>query len=82
MDDMEQAIRERAYHLWVANGCREGNAENYWLAAQRDVLAVSLGGIGRVRVSDAQAPARVTRKKVTAPKDETAAKVKTKRRVA
>jgi hypothetical protein len=48
MQDIEQAIREHAYHLWVSDGRRDGNAEKYWLAAQRDVLAASLGsGITR-----------------------------------
>jgi hypothetical protein len=37
--DLEQRIRERAYHLWVADGCRDGEAERHWLAAERDVLA-------------------------------------------
>lgn len=36
--DLEQRIRERAYHLWMADGCRDGEAEQYWLTAERDVL--------------------------------------------
>ena len=43
MHDLEQAIRERAYHLWVADGHRNGNAETHWLTAQREVLASSFG---------------------------------------
>ena len=35
MQDLEQAIRERAYHLWIFDGCREGKADDYWLSAQR-----------------------------------------------
>ena len=58
MQDIEQAIREHAYHLWVSDGRRDGNAEKYWLAAQRDVLAASLGDIGRVKTSAAQRPTR------------------------
>jgi hypothetical protein len=79
MQDIEQAIREHAYHLWVADGCRDGNAEKHSLAAQREVLAASLGDIGRVKTSDAQRPTRSS-KKATAPKDATASKAK--RRVA
>jgi hypothetical protein len=41
MQDLEQTIRERAYHLWMAEGCPEGNAEGHWLAAQSEVLASS-----------------------------------------
>jgi hypothetical protein len=42
MSDLEQAIRERAYHLWIADGRPEGNADVYWLIAQREILATSL----------------------------------------
>ena len=45
MQDLEQAIRERAYHLWIADGRPEGNAEVYWLSAQREILATSLNSI-------------------------------------
>jgi hypothetical protein len=38
MQDLEQAIRERAYHLWIADGCRDGNANEHWLSAQRENL--------------------------------------------
>jgi Protein of unknown function (DUF2934) len=42
MQDLERAIRERAYYLWTADGQPEGNADVYWLAAQREILATSL----------------------------------------
>ena len=42
MQDVEQQIRERAYHLWDADGRREGNELDHWLAAQREILAASL----------------------------------------
>jgi hypothetical protein len=29
MPNLEEAIRERAYHLWIANGQPEGKAEIY-----------------------------------------------------
>ena len=47
-DDLKQSIRERAYQLWVQGGCQDGHADAHWLAAERDVLAASLGEIGRV----------------------------------
>ena len=37
---LEQRVRERAYALWLETGCAEGNAEQHWLAAEREVLAV------------------------------------------
>ena len=48
MQDLEHAIRERAYHLWMAEGCPDGNAETHWLVAQREILAFSLDGLGNV----------------------------------
>jgi hypothetical protein len=48
MQDVEQIIRERAYHLWLESGCPEGSADIHWLAAQREVLDASLGQFGQV----------------------------------
>jgi hypothetical protein len=42
MPNLEEAIRERAYHLWVADGQPEGQADIYWLTAQREVLTDSV----------------------------------------
>jgi hypothetical protein len=41
MPNLEQAIRERAYHLWLADGQPEGKAETYWLNAQHEILVTS-----------------------------------------
>jgi len=48
MQDLEQAIRERAYHLWIEEGCQDGKAETHWLAAQHEILASSLSRLGNV----------------------------------
>ena len=61
MRDIEETIRERAYHLWAAGGCQDGNAVAYWLAAQREVLASSLGGFGSAEASPS-ASKKVARK--------------------
>jgi len=79
MQDLEQAIRERAYHLWVADGNRDGNADAHWLAAQREILTSSLEGIARVKKSDS--PPATTKKKPSQ-KAKAAPATKTKRRVA
>jgi hypothetical protein len=42
MPSLEQAIRERAYHLWVADGRPVGQSDIYWLTAQRDILAAAV----------------------------------------
>jgi hypothetical protein len=39
--NQEEAIRERAYHLWIADGQPEGKADIYWLNAQHEILATS-----------------------------------------
>ena len=52
MLDLEQAIRERAYYLWIADGCRDGNAAAHWLIAQREILASSLARFARVTISE------------------------------
>ncbi|MCX7319087.1 MAG: DUF2934 domain-containing protein [Hyphomicrobiales bacterium] len=61
---MEQQIRERAYHMWRDAGSPMGNPDAFWLAAQREVLAGSLGEIANVKAATskkaakAKAPAR------------------------
>ena len=47
MQDLEQSIRERAYHLWIESGCPDGNAEAHWLTAQREVLSASVETFAR-----------------------------------
>ena len=67
MHDLEQAIRERAYHLWIENGCEEGRAEDHWLTAQRSILGALLGA----REDAAEVP--VKPKKARAPRKKRAA---------
>ena len=42
MSNLEEAIRERAYQLWIADGQPEGRAEIHWLNAQREILTKSV----------------------------------------
>jgi hypothetical protein len=42
MPNLEEAIRERAYHLWIADGSPEGKPDVYWLNAQQQILAASV----------------------------------------
>ncbi len=37
MSDLIERIRERAYQIWEGNG-RNGNSEEQWLQAEREVL--------------------------------------------
>jgi Protein of unknown function (DUF2934) len=38
---LENRIRERAYEIWTAHGRAHGQAEQHWLAAEREVLATA-----------------------------------------
>jgi hypothetical protein len=44
--NQEEAIRERAYHLWIADGQPDGKADIYWLSAQRETLMTSVESLG------------------------------------
>ena len=55
MQDLEQTIRERAYHLWMAEGCPEGNAEEHWLAAQSEVLSSSSENLSSISAATPKA---------------------------
>jgi hypothetical protein len=74
-NDIEHKIRERAYHLWVAEGCRDGASDRHWLMAERELLvefAVTAPAPTKKRASRnaanatvetaAKAPARVRRR--------------------
>ncbi len=72
MQNLDQAIRERAYHLWVAAGCPEGNSDTYWLNAQRELLANS------VAVSERAAAVKTSARKKSAAKPKAPARRKSK----
>jgi len=36
--NLEHRIRELAYEIWTAHGCINGQADQHWLAAEREVL--------------------------------------------
>ena len=38
---LENRIRERAYEIWTAHGYVHGQADQHWLAAEREILAAS-----------------------------------------
>jgi hypothetical protein len=45
MQNLDEAIRERAYHLWIADGRPDGRADAFWLDAQREILTTSFHGL-------------------------------------
>jgi DUF2934 family protein len=42
MEYLEEAIRERAYQLWIADGRPDGSTDAYWLNAQHEMLMHSV----------------------------------------
>jgi hypothetical protein len=65
MQDLEQAIRERAYHLWVEGGRHEGDADAHWITAQREILSVSLATFARVRATEHPRATRAKKSKAS-----------------
>ena len=44
---LENRIRERAYEIWTTHGCVHGQADQHWLAAEREILATSTPALAR-----------------------------------
>jgi len=38
---LENRIRERAYEIWASHGYVHGQADQHWLAAEREILTAS-----------------------------------------
>jgi hypothetical protein len=38
---LENCIRERAYEIWTSRGRVHGQADQHWLAAEREILTAS-----------------------------------------
>jgi hypothetical protein len=56
MPNLDETIRERAYHLWIADGQPEGQADIYWLNAQRELLTASIEGSATEAAKPAKKP--------------------------
>jgi hypothetical protein len=61
MADPEQLIRERAYHLWTAEGCPEGRADFHWHVAREQVFASLRAPAPKPRTKRAPAAQRAGR---------------------
>src|SRR4029450_3767441 len=46
---LENRIRERAYEVWTAHGCIHGQADQHWLAAEREILTESTATLAGVQ---------------------------------
>jgi hypothetical protein len=80
MQNVEEAIRERAYYLWMADGCPAGEGEGYWLSAQREILTAAMSGV-ESGTADAK-PKPVAKRKSATKEKPVAAAAKSKRRAA
>jgi len=55
---LENRIRERAYEIWTAHGCVHGQADQHWLAAEREILAASTPALAREPAATRRLPER------------------------
>jgi Protein of unknown function (DUF2934) len=57
---LEQRIRQRAYEIWEALGRPDGDSDQHWLSAEREVLAASVQAVAsstaKKRKSSRKAP--------------------------
>jgi hypothetical protein len=56
--DLSDRIRERAYEIWIASGYRDGEAQQHWLAAEREVLSAAVPSAPATRVRGRATPKR------------------------
>ena len=61
-ENLSDRIRERAYEIWAASSHRDGEAEQHWLAAEREILAASLTAVP-VKTSAKRSRSRATPKR-------------------
>jgi hypothetical protein len=58
---IENRIRERAYEIWTAQGCVHGQADQHWLAAEREILAASTAALASKSVRRSPARSKIAR---------------------
>jgi hypothetical protein len=56
--NLANRIRKRAYEIWFAAGCRDGEAQQHWRTAEREILEAA---------QSAMPARRAAAKKVTRP---------------
>jgi hypothetical protein len=62
----DEAIKERAYHIWVREGCPHGRDFEHWVQAQVELEAEQPQGNGHATMAKAAAPRRTAAPKVAA----------------
>ena len=72
----EEAIRERAYHIWLREGCPHGRDHEHWVKAQVELEAEARGNGAAPPLKKAAAPRKTPAAKAPAAKKPAAAKAK------
>lgn len=87
--DVQQRIRERAYAIWLEEGCPHGRDSDHWLQAEQDITAsltetapVALATAAEAVPASAPKPKRTTPSTTTAPKKTPAKKAPAKKAAA
>jgi hypothetical protein len=78
-DSSEDAIRQRAYFLWEADGRPEGSGEHYWHLANEAVRASAASNGSAEKVAKPARKAAVKPVKAAAPKVKAAKPVEAKK---
>jgi hypothetical protein len=63
--NLENLIRERAYEIWAAGGCMHGQADQHWLAAEREILTASTATLSGKPVPEKKKRPLHARSKIT-----------------
>ena len=58
---LQNRIRQRAYEIWTAHGCVHGQADQHWLVAEREILAVSTAALVPKKQRRSPAPSKTAR---------------------
>ena len=61
-NNLEHRIRDRAYALWAENGYIDGQADQHWLTAERELLATMMADLPAAKTTAAKASATKARK--------------------
>jgi hypothetical protein len=58
---LNDRIRERAYEIWFAAGCRDGEGRQHWLTAEREILAAAQSAMPARRTAAKKVSGPLTR---------------------
>jgi Protein of unknown function (DUF2934) len=61
--NLKERIRERAYEIWAASGYVHGQADQHWLAAEREILGASTTALALEQVRPKKKPRSLARSK-------------------